>query len=302
MKLFIRVFFCLSLFCGMAVHVSAQKKNVSYINYIDQYKDLAIKEMNRYKVPASITLAQGLLESGAGLSDLALSGNNHFGIKCHSDWTGERIYRRDDNPNDCFRKYKKVEDSYKDHSTFLAEQPRYAGLFAYDLTDYPAWAKGLQKSGYATDKSYANKLVTMIELYELYQYDSNKKRKSDKTKQKFDIPKRMRPTYIAVGLLYVEAEDEDSFEKIAYDMDFKLKNLLKYNDVHEGFPLQKGDVVYLEKKKSKADIPNFDYIVKVGDSMHSISQHYGIKLKSLYKLNKKKNDYIPEEGDVLRLR
>jgi hypothetical protein len=285
----------------MAVHVSAQKKNVSYINYIDQYKDLAIKEMNRYKVPASITLAQGLLESGAGLSDLALSGNNHFGIKCHSDWTGERIYRRDDNPNDCFRKYKKVEDSYKDHSTFLAEQPRYAGLFAYDITDYPAWAKGLQKSGYATDKSYANKLVTMIELYELYQYD-NKKWKPDKTKQKFDIQRRARPTYIAGGLLYVEAENDDSFEKIAYNMDFKTKDLLKYNDVHEGFPLQKGDVVYLEKKKSKADIPNFDYIVKVGDSMHSISQHYGIKLKSLYKLNKKKNDYIPEEGDVLRLR
>jgi hypothetical protein len=302
MKLFIRVFFCFSLFYGMAVHVSAQKKNVSYIHYIDQYKDLAIKEMSKYKIPASITLAQGLLESGAGLSDVALQGNNHFGIKCHSDWTGERIYHRDDNPNDCFRKYKKVEDSYKDHSTFLSEQPRYAGLFAYDITDYSAWAKGLQKSGYATDKSYANKLVTMIELYELYQYDSNKKRKSNKEKQKFDIPRHMRPTYIAGGLLYVEAENDDSFEKIAYDMNFKSKDVLKYNDVHEGFPLQKGDIVYLEKKKNKADIPNFDYIVKVGDSMHRISQHYGIQLKSLYKLNKKKNDYIPEEGDVLRLR
>jgi len=286
---------------GVGNNAFAQKKLKSYLNYIDDYYVLAVRQMVKYKIPASITLSQALLESGAGLSELSRSSNNHFGIKCHADWTGDRIYRRDDNPNDCFRVYSTVEDSYEDHSMFLAQHPRYAVLFSYGVKDYESWARGLQECGYATDKGYANKLITYIEDYELYKYDyfSQSTVKSSSGKQQ----PRMRPTYITYGLLYVEAEANDSFEKIAYDMGFKVKNLLKYNDVPAAdFPLKKGDVVYLEKKKKKADKPHSLYVVKVGDSMHRISQHYGIRLKNLYKINKKKSDFIPTEGDVLKLR
>ena len=291
--------FILFLLLCMGLGVHAQKQLKSHLNYIEKYKKIAIEHMGKYKIPASITLAQALLESGAGLSELSVSSNNHFGIKCHSDWKGERIYRRDDNPNDCFRKYKKVEDSYEDHSRFLYTHSRYSVLFSYSITDYEAWARGLQKCGYATDKAYANKLIRYIENYRLYEYDSQKKNKNKKTPKE---PRRMRPAYITHGLLYVEAEEGDSFDKIAYDMDFKVKNLLKYNDAPQNFPLKKGDIVYLEKKKKKADIPYCEYTVKIGDSMHRISQRYGIRLKNLYKMNKKNSDYVPTEGDVLRLR
>jgi LysM repeat protein len=299
----LRKFFILLFLLGIGLGVQAQKKLKSHLNYIDDYNRLAIKQTAKYKIPASITLAQALLESGAGLSELAKSSNNHFGIKCHADWNGKRIYRRDDNPNDCFRIYDSVEDSYEDHSKFLQKQ-RYSILFSYDITDYSAWARGLQKCGYATDKAYANKLIKYIEDYELYIYDY-KSTTSQKRKEKknFDKqPKNTRPTYITHGLLYVEAEANDSFDKIAYDMGFKIKNLLKYNEVSEDFPLRKGDIVYLEKKKIKADIPYYEYVVKIGDSMHRISQRYGIRLKNLYKMNKKDFDYVPTEDDVLRLR
>jgi LysM repeat protein len=304
MKKNARKFFILFLLLGTGLNAQAQKKLKSYLNYIDNYNKLAVKQMVKYKIPASITLAQALLESGAGLSELAGSSNNHFGIKCHADWSGERIYRRDDNPNDCFRKYKTVEDSYEDHSVFLNNHSRYSVLFSYDITDYTAWARGLQKCGYATDKAYANKLIKYIEDYELYIYDyksitsKNKKEKKPSGKQ----PGRMRTTYLTHGLLYVEAEANDNFDKIAHDMGFKVKNLLKYNEAPEDFPLRKGDIVYLEKKKKKADPPYYEYVVKVGDSMHRISQRYGIRLKNLYKMNKKDFDYVPTEGDVLRLR
>lgn len=292
-----KTFILLFLLC-MGLGAQAQKQLKSHLNYIEKYKKIAIEHMGKYKIPASITLAQALLESGAGLSELAVSSNNHFGIKCHSDWKGERIYRRDDNPNDCFRKYKKVEDSYEDHSRFLYNHSRYAVLFSYNLTNYEAWARGLQKCGYATDKAYANKLIKYIEDYRLYACDSKK----NKNKKTSGEPRRMRPAYITHGLLYVEAEANDSFDKIAYDMDFKVKHLLKYNDAPKNFPLKKGDIVYLEKKKKKADIPYDKYTVKIGDSMHRISQRYGIRLKNLYKMNKKNSDYVPTEGDVLRLR
>lgn len=297
-------FFLLLSLLGMGLNASAQKKLKSHLNYIDNYNRLAIRQMTKYKIPASITLAQGLLESGAGLSELARSSNNHFGIKCHADWNGGRIYRRDDNPNDCFRTYKTVEDSYEDHSGFLTKHSRYSVLFSYDITDYESWARGLQQCGYATDKAYANKLIKYIEDYELYIYDykSTVSKKAKEKKPSGKQERRMRPTYLTYGLLYVMAEANDSFAKIAYDMNFKAKDLLKYNEVPEDFPLRKGDIVYLEKKKKKADPPHYEYIVKVGDSMHRISQHYGILLKNLYKMNKKKPDYVPVEGDVLRLR
>lgn len=305
MTIRLRLFFILCFLGGFCLILPAQKKMRAYVDYIDQYSVLAIKQMAKYKIPASITLAQGLLESGAGLSELARESNNHFGIKCHSDWAGDRVYRKDDRPNDCFRKYKKAEDSFEDHARFLQERSRYSVLFSYDIKDYTEWAKGLQTCGYATDKGYANKLIRIIEEYELYRYDVKSKAPAKKTVPS-DLKKKKtglkREVYRTFGLIYILAKAGDSFEQIADDMGFKLKDLASYNEVPEDFPLYKGDVVYLEKKKKKADKPYFEHIVRIGESMHSISQRYGIRLRNLYKLNKKDFDYVPAEDDVLRLR
>ena len=280
-----------------------QHKLAAYQKYIKTYGTLAIKQQTQYKIPASITLAQGLLESGAGQSDLARRSNNHFGIKCH-EWKGARVYHDDDLRGECFRKYSTVEQSYTDHSKFLAERPRYASLFKLRISDYKGWAKGLQKCGYATDRAYANKLIKVIEDYELYRYDRMKVVKKT-TKRTITQPKSAQPAYQVYrthGLIYVYAQENDDFDHIAASLGFSPRKLKKYNEVPEDFPLEKGDIVYLEKKKKKADKPYEQHVVQVGESMHGIAQKYGIQIKSLYKMNKKSADYIPMEGDVLKLR
>ena len=301
MKLTIRIF-CLLFFIATLAEAATQRKIPSYEKYIKTYSALAIEQQKKYKIPASITLAQGLLESGAGQSDLARRSNNHFGIKCHSDWRGGRVYHDDDLRGECFRKYKRVEDSYEDHSKFL-KRSRYDRLFQLKITDYKGWARGLQKCGYATDRAYANKLIKVIEYYELYRYDTGKVHKlTRQEKKKLKYPTVKYTIYRTYGLLYVYAKENDSFDQIAQNLDFPVKDLKKFNEVPEDFPLQKGDIVYIEKKKKKADKPNYDHVVQVGESMHSIAQKYGIQIKSLYKMNKKDKDYVPEEGDVLKLR
>ncbi len=296
----------LALFTGLLLFCSfqmqGQRKNAAYEQYIKQYSDLAVEQQRKFKIPASITLAQALLESGAGLSTLAKNSNNHFGIKCHADWDGGRVYHDDDEVGECFRKYIKVIHSYDDHSLFLTKRPRYAGLFKLDIKDYKGWARGLQEYGYATDRAYANKLIKLIEDYELYRFDAVSGPRYMPRTESGQTVRLQRAVYKSYGLLYVVARENDSFAKIADDLGFKEKHLLKYNEVPEDFPLQKGDIVYLEKKKSKADKPHYDHVVQIGESMHSISQRYGMRMKSLYKLNKKAFDYIPEEGDVLKLR
>lgn len=284
--------------------VWCQRKNASYQKYISQYSTLAMQHQQKYKIPASITLAQGILESGAGQSQLAKKSNNHFGIKCHSDWRGGRTYHDDDLRGECFRKYKRVEESYDDHSRFLAERSRYAPLFKLNITDYKGWARGLQKCGYATDKAYANKLIKIIEDYELYRYDRLKGVKKTVPNTKTNNTQKVikREIYKTHGLIYVYARDNDSFDQIAEDLSFKVKDLIKFNEVPVDFPLQKGDIIYLEKKKAKADKPHYEHVVEIGESMHSIAQSYGIQINSLYKINRKPRDYTPEEGDVLRLR
>ena len=301
MKPTIRIF-CLLFFIATLAEAATQRKIPSYEKYIKTYSALAIEQQKKYKIPASITLAQGLLESGAGQSDLARRSNNHFGIKCHSDWRGGRVYHDDDLRGECFRKYKRVEDSYEDHSKFL-KRSRYDRLFQLKITDYKGWARGLQKCGYATDRAYANKLIKVIEDYELYRYDTGKVHKlTRQEKKKLRYPTVKYTIYRTYGLLYVYAKENDSFDQIAQNLDFPVKDLKKFNEVPEDFPLQKGDIVYIEKKKKKADKPNYDHVVQVGESMHSIAQKYGIQIKSLYKMNKKDKDYVPEEGDVLKLR
>ena len=286
----------------------AQRKNSRFISYIDEYSDLAVDHMKRYKIPASIKLAQALLESGAGQSRLSRESNNHFGIKCGRSWNGKTVRATDDLPNECFRAYKKVSESFEDHSKFLATGARYAFLFKLDVTDYKGWARGLKKAGYATSPSYANRLITIIEDYELYKYDS-KKKASGKTKEKKDKKGKDEPTFIiphqvykSNNLAYVIARRGDTFESLDKEFDINWKKLIKYNDLHEGYTMADGDIIYLCKKKKKADKKYTVHVVKDGDSMHSISQIYGIRLKDLYKMNRKDGEYLPAIGDRLRVR
>ena len=301
MKQVIRIL-CILFFVVIWVDALAAKRISSYEKYIKTYSALAVEQQKKYRIPASITLAQGLLESGAGQSELARRSNNHFGIKCHNEWRGGRIYHDDDLRGECFRKYKRVEESYEDHSKFL-KRSRYESLFHLKTTDYVGWAKGLQKCGYATDRAYANKLIKIIEDYELYRYDSAKTKRVVRTEKKRKrVSSEEHTIYRTFGLLYVYAKENDSFEDISENTGFSVKELKKFNEVPEDFPLQKGDIVYLQKKKKRADKPNYEHVVQIGESMHSIAQKYGIQIKSLYRMNKKDRDYTPEEGDVLRLR
>ena len=296
---------------------------LSYNAYIEKNAGRALVSQKIYRVPASITLAQGLLESGAGKSTLARKANNHFGIKCHN-WRGEKFYQRDDGPNDCFRVYGDIQDSYDDHGKFLRDNRRYGGLFKLDMNDYKGWAKGLQKAGYATDRGYANKLIKIIEDYQLYlitddnperryAYNKPKQPKREVNRQENPIqyqkpatqeraPRDERDVYMSYGLLYVLAKPNDDLASIARDFDLSERKLQNYNDFPKGYPLHEGDIIYLQKKLLKAEPPFYEHTVKVGESIHGIAQTYGLQLSALYRLNGLTPDYEPTEGDILRLR
>ena len=283
------IFVCLVL--------QAQTRNKQYESYIKRYRDLAVKEMKKYRIPTSITLAQGLLESGAGQSTLARKSNNHFGIKCGSDWRGKTVSHDDDARGECFRAYKHPKQSYEDHSKFLANRPRYASLFKLDITDYKGWARGLKKAGYATNPRYAEQLIGIIELYDLHKYD-----KKGGLKWMKENP-NPHQTYIANGLVYIVVRAGDSWKSISKELDISQKKLRKYNDLYKGYALQVGDILYLEKKNRKAGKEHIVHVLRAGESMYSISQKYGIRLKNLYKLNKMdEDDPAPEVGTILRLR
>lgn len=295
------------LLCFILQTLSAQRRNLAYQAYIKEYADLAVEQMKKHKIPASITLAQGLLESGAGRSSLARKSNNHFGIKCHSDWRGKKTYHDDDAPKECFRVYSSVKDSYDDHSQFLKLGARYAFLFELKITDYKGWARGLKKAGYATDRSYANRLITIIEDYELYKYDNQGMSKREARRWEKELKKKPwlanpHQVYIANGLAYVVARDGDTFQLLGGEFGLKWKKLVRYNDLHQDYTLEEGDIVYLKQKNKKASKAYESYVVRDGDSMHSIAQKFGIRLSNLYKMNKKNGEYVPEVGDELRLR
>ena len=293
MKRLITALLCI-LCCLLA---QGQVRNKQYEAYIKKYRDIAVEEMRKYHIPASITLAQGLLESGAGQSTLARKSNNHFGIKCGSDWDGKSVRYDDDARNECFRAYKHPKQSYEDHSKFLASRSRYAFLFKLKITDYKGWAKGVKKAGYATDRRYAQRLIDIIELYDLHQYDTKKGLKWMK-----DNPNPHQP-YIANGLVYIVVRPGDTWKSISKEFDVSRKKLRKYNDLYKGYVLQPGDILYLEKKNRKADKEHVVHVLRAGESMYSISQKYGIRLKNLYKRNKMEPDSpAPEVGTILRLR
>ena len=277
--------------------LSAQTRNKQYEAYIKQYRDLAVEEMKKYHIPASIILAQGLLESGAGQSALARKSNNHFGIKCGGDWSGRTVSHNDDARGECFRAYKHPKQSYEDHSKFLASRSRYASLFKLKITDYKGWARGLKKAGYATNPRYADQLIGIIELYDLHKYDTKGGLKWMK-----ENPNPHQP-YIANGLVYIVARTGDTWKSISKEFDISKRKLQKYNDLYKGYELQEGDILYLEKKNRKAPKNHIVHVLRAGESMYAISQKYGIRLKNLYKLNKMDEEApAPEVGTILRLR
>jgi len=292
----------------LSASLNAQMKwNSKYQAYIDKYKDLAISEMFKYNIPASITLAQGLLESGAGTSELTMKGNNHFGIKCH-DWLGATTYHDDDEKQECFRAYRDAYESYEDHSKFLARQPRYQRLFTLKRTDYKGWAYGLKSCGYATNPMYAQKLIGIIELYKLHHYDRAK------TYDKFMV-ERSAVKDLAPGLkqhtihlynknYYLKARPGDTFKSIAKEVGISYRKLAKYNERKKNDKLVPGEIIYLKKKQNKAEkvYKKRPHRVKSGESMYSIAQKYGIKVKSLYKMNHLSPDYTIKPGDRLRVR
>jgi len=281
--------------------------NSAYQQYIDQYKDLAIEQMKKYHVPASITLAQGLLESRAGLSDMARKGNNHFGIKCHNSWRGATVYYDDDAANECFRAYDNVYDSYEDHSRFLANGSRYQSLFRLKQTDYKGWARGLKKAGYATNPQYANRLIDIIQLYKLDRYDKAKHYNKFYARHSRDVAVgggTLHPIYEYNNNYYVKARRGDTFRTIAQEVGLSYRKLAQYNERDKNDALEEGDIVYLKKKRTKApkDYKGRLHYVRVGQSMYSIAQLYGIRLKSLYKMNDLSPDYQIKVGDGLRVR
>lgn len=340
MKLLILNF---SFFLLIVYTVSAQKiTNEDYSAYIGKYKSIAIAEMKLFRIPASITLAQGLIESGCGKSQLAIESNNHFGIKCHKEWTGETYFYDDDEKNECFRKYKHVEESYRDHSLFLTSRPRYATLFSLPAIDYIAWAKGLKQAGYATNPEYANILIRTIETHRLYLLDDtlknqplvaepeitkiipvkpinqdintsgtvNHKGKILFYKQyKFPIPTEYQ-------YMYTSNEGRKVYQNNNVPFVFAKKDDTWYSiakefeiysfQVYKQNDLSEDDPItpgqILYLEPKKKKNQEHTYVVKNADSMYSISQEKCIKLANLLKLNKPLGDVEPVPGYVLKLR
>jgi LysM repeat protein len=302
--------------------------NISVDDYISQYKDIAVDDMKEYGIPASIKLAQGILESGSGNSELARRANNHFGIKCHKGWRGKTYHMDDDEKNECFRKYKHAEDSWHDHSLFLTTRDRYSGLFELSITDYREWAYGLKKAGYATNPRYPQLLIKIIEENQLYRFDNGssyaekigpgevaKPAQSQiieskvlsyselfKGKEAVDESPAGRKIFENNGVKFVFIKSGDNYYNVAEEFGIYAWQLWKYNELSRKAPLKAGDILYLEKKRRRAGKDTERHIIKAGESMIYISQVYGIRLKRLYKMNNLSRGMEPSTGEVLRLR
>ena len=321
-----------------ALLLSARDTKTPQDAYIAKYSGIAVAEMYRTGVPASITLAQGLLESGAGRSTLARDGNNHFGIKCHNNWKGRTIHADDDAKNECFRAYDDAEASFRDHSDFLRYRDRYKFLFDLETTDYKGWANGLKQAGYATDPSYAVKLIKYIEEFKLYEFDGmtvaevyaegspdmlplsedaeypaaipESPLKIEEPKPwggnevaeeySFSLSRRM---YSRNGVPFIYAREGEDYASIAKDNHLFLKELLHFNDLASVEKLLPGEVVYLEKKKKMAAPGLEKHIVESSDeTVRAIAQRYAVRVKDLLKLNGMNDESRLYEGDEILLR
>ncbi len=322
--------------CKASRHLTSSVRSVPPVSdgeYIASYKDIAISEMKRTGVPASITLAQGMIESDNGRSSLAVEANNHFGIKCHNDWSGPVIYHHDDKRNDCFRKYKRAEDSFYDHSDFLRSGSRYGFLFDINPSDYKSWARGLKKAGYATNPDYANMLIRKIEEENLTIYDRTDNRPAVPQPKKIiardtvtvkdavvvqDSGRKSVPVTILNDNLrvaarvprvlennrirYIVVKDGDTREKLEDEFQLLRWELPRYNELNGDFTIAPGQILYLQPKREKAEPGKEYYNTVEGDTMYGLSQRYGIKLKSLYKMNRMREGTEPSPGSKIWLR
>ncbi|MEJ7625267.1 MAG: glucosaminidase domain-containing protein [Ferruginibacter sp.] len=301
---------------------SAAGQNLSPRQYIDIYKEMAVREMKRTGIPASITLAQGILETESGNSDLVLRSNNHFGIKCKSNWLGASVFHNDDETGECFRKYNTAEESFRDHSDFLKNNKRYAFLFSLDITDYRGWATGLKKAGYATNPRYPEILISSIEKYNLTQYtlqglpvyEPLDGRKGEvETQQTITIrpaeviPGTEREISVAPafkisvnGSSAIRAIKGTSLLAIAIENDIALSKLLEYNDLTTDGFLQNDQLIFLEKKNKEG---NKDiHLVQEGEDLHHISQANGIQMEYLKQYNNITEQNILTTGEQVLLR
>ena len=266
--------------------------------YIEKFAPLAMEEMRKFKIPASITLAQGILESGSGQSSLASKSNNHFGIKCHTSWKGEKVYHDDDEKGECFRKYKYTATSYQDHSLFLSTRFRYASLFGLDNDDYKAWAKGLKKAGYATDRKYPNKLISYIEKYELYKYDKmvlegqNYKYVSTNQEQTDELTSTIKNYKEGVvkrkeinerGTHIVK--NDETLYSISQKYEIPIDEIKALNTL-SGNVIYKGQELKLRRGTNGYKI----YIVEKKDTLYSIARKYNVTVSKLKSSNHLKSN------------
>ncbi|MCB9189028.1 MAG: glucosaminidase domain-containing protein [Flavobacteriales bacterium] len=305
--------FTVSICASVQALAQPSERTISRNEYIEMWKDEAISQMVKYNIPASITLAQGILESANGNSELAKYANNHFGIKCYGGWTGETINKDDDQKDDCFRKYLTADESFEDHSVFL-QKSRYQFLYEYDITDYEAWAKGLKKAGYATNPKYPELLINLIEQHELYKYDKMQAEFDSKDPILASEPAITQPLEIEASSMvnvhmtelsnnkikFVTVKKGDTYYKIAKEFDLGLWQLYKYNELTKEDVLMPGDIIYLQPKKNKAK--EKVHVVQKGETMKDISQMYGVKVKKLYKHNEGVFGKDLEEGQQINLK
>ena len=298
---YIRSIFIL-LLVALSLPGEGQAK-LSRVQYVELYADLAMKEMARTGIPASIKLAQACLESDNGNSRLALNAKNHFGIKCH-DWTGRRVRHDDDERNECFRKYSSARQSFMDHSDFLTTKQRYSALFSLKQDDYKGWARGLKAAGYATSPTYAKVLIKIIEDNELYLYDQMVLKGwplpgPGGTPLK---PGEQRQILTNNKIEYIVVEPGDTPESLRELMDMYPREIYRYNDISKKEILEPGMVIYLKPKRFRAEKGNDVHIVKEGETMWDVSQRYGVKLNRLYKRNNLSEDSSVQPGDQVWLR
>ncbi|MCX6270210.1 MAG: glucosaminidase domain-containing protein [Bacteroidetes bacterium] len=301
----------------MGQRVPAQ---VSVQEYISRYKEVAIRKMKEHRIPASITLAQGILESANGNSDLAVNANNHFGIKCHEDWDGEAYYKDDDEKNECFRKYRTPDQSFEDHTRFLCSRPRYAFLFELKPTDYKEWAYGLKKAGYATNPQYPQMLIKIIEDNRLFEFDhagdlpfgeqfsftidslpkeyKEMVRTSDAEVISFGVVRRQ--VYRNNRVKFTVSLKGDNIKKLAEDLDLMTWQICRYNELSKKDEIKQGQIIYIQPKRRRAE-KEF-HIVKPHETIYTISQLYGIKMKFLYRKNRMEKGNQPYKGQKLWLR
>ncbi len=305
------IFIAVLISACRSIRYTPPATSVTRSEYIAKYSDIAIREMKRTGIPASIKMAQAILESGDGNSTLARRGNNHFGIKCH-DWTGRRIYHDDDERNECFRRYSNPEESFLDHSDFLTSRPRYADLFKLDPYDYRGWARSLRAAGYATNPQYDRLLIRIIEDNELYKLDAgislsksggevvdNRKRKGVTDEFPTSGSRRIQTRN---RINYIIAEDGDTYESITSEIGLMSWELARYNDISRGSAINPGDIVYLQPKRIRAQRGMETHKVIEGETMWHISQLYGIRLARLLRRNHMRKGEEPTPGQIIYLR